>query len=126
MDKFTVYKDIVLFLRKVFLRSMYQNSGEINTNETEHLDAEDQQALDILNALLEENEPTSCPTRRIADLLIRSKKMPPLSKNRWLYMFLEMVQADLEKINWTQKCKDNLKDERMALTDLKEAKNVVF
>lgn len=38
-----------------------------------------------------------------------------------------MVQNDLSKIDWTQKGKDNLtKDERAALMELRNAKNIIF
>lgn len=80
MEEFTVYKDIVLFLRKVFFRSLYQK-GE---TEEPPLDADDQQALAILNSLLEENEgyETENPiTKRKANMIIKSKKMPTLNKN---------------------------------------------
>lgn len=77
MDKFTVFKDITLFLRKVFLRSLYDNSI---ATPVVTLEADDQRALEILNSLLEENEGplmTAAPIRRQANLRIRSQKMPP-------------------------------------------------
>lgn len=53
--------------------------------------------------------------------------MPPLSKNRWLNLFLEMVQTDLEKIDWTKKSPNNLSTgERHALKDLQNRKNIVI
>lgn len=53
--------------------------------------------------------------------------MPPLSKNKWLQIFLELVQTDLEKVNWTQKIIDNLTtDERRALNDLQKKQNIVI
>lgn len=79
MDEFTVFKDITLFLRKVFLRSLYDRTDNTAVAATP-MDVEDQKALDILNSLLEENEgplETSIPIRRQANLRIRSQKMPP-------------------------------------------------
>lgn len=32
MDEFTVYKDIVLYLRKVFFRSLYEQDGPMELN----------------------------------------------------------------------------------------------
>lgn len=84
MDKFTVYKDVTLFLRKVFLKSLY--NGKDNLAEAIlPLDVDDQLALDALNSLLQENDgPTETNTliKRKANLRIRSQKMPPLSKNK--------------------------------------------
>lgn len=130
MDEFTVYKDITLFLRKVFLRSLYEREGGTSTVNT-ILDSDDQKVLDILNLLLEENsehgEEFHTPTKCIVDLKIKSQKMPPLSKNRWLSLFLEMVQSDLEKVKWHKRGTDNLtKGERNALDDLKKRKNIVI
>lgn len=85
MDEFTVYKDITLFLRKVFLRSLYDGKDGVSTANT-IIDSDDQNALDILNSLLDENlghsEEFHTPIKRLVDLKIRSQKMPPLSKNR--------------------------------------------
>lgn len=55
MDEFTVYKDIVLFLRKVILKSLYTDQ-EIPKGILPPLNTEDQQALDILHSLLQESE----------------------------------------------------------------------
>lgn len=53
--------------------------------------------------------------------------MPSLGKNKWLSMFLEMVQADLGEIPWKQLGQDNLTPtERQALRELKEAKQVII
>lgn len=83
------------------MRSLYERKDTIGAGEP-HLDAEDQKALEILNSLLEENEDileTTNPSKRVANLKIRSKRMTPLSKNRWLNLFLEMVQVDLDGID---------------------------
>lgn len=129
MDEFTVFKDITLFLRKVFLRSLYDCTDNTAAPAIP-LDVDDQKALDILNSLLEESKgpfEASTPTRRQAKLRIRSQKMPPLSKNRWLKLFLDMVQTDLGKIDWSKKSPDNLTvGERVALNDLKKRQNIVI
>lgn len=129
MDKFTVFKDVTLFLRKVFLHSLYDQKDSAAVAALP-IDAEDQKALDILNSLLEENEgPSEIPTsiRRQANLRIRSQKMPPLSKNKWLNLFLDMLQTDLEKADWTQKSPDNLTDGKIpALNNLKKRNNIVI
>lgn len=45
--------------------------------------------------------------------------MPPLSSNKWISMFLDLVHADLKKIDWDAQTSDNLsRDERRALTEL--------
>lgn len=129
MDEFTVYKDIVLFLRKVFLKSLYTES-DIPTDTTMSPNTDDEQALEILNSLLLESDgltQSDAPIRRRANLQIRSQKMPPLSKNKWLQIFLELVQTDLERVDWSQKITDNLTtDERQVLTDLQEQSNIVI
>lgn len=129
MDEFTVYNDITLFLRKAFLRSLHERKDNQPTS-TMTVDAEDQRALDILNSLLKENEgplETTTSVRRQANLGIRSLKMPPLSKNKWLNLFLDMVQTDLEKVDWTKKAIDNLTaGERQALNDLSKRKNIAI
>lgn len=54
MDEFIIYKDVVLFLRKVFLRFLHMcrtDSNAITTNTTSN-----DEILQILNSLLEENE----------------------------------------------------------------------
>lgn len=89
---------------------------------------EDQLAFDTLNSLLQENKgPTKINTliKRKANLRIRSQKMPPLSKNKWLKIFLDLVQTDLEKVNWTQKTNDNLTtDKWRAFNDLQKRKDI--
>lgn len=110
MEEFTVYKDVVLFLRKVFFRSLYQQDDR-ETEINPQPDLDDQHALAILNSLLEENEGTQAnsPTSiRRANLNIKSTKMPPLNKNRWLNIFLEVVQRDLEGLPWQINNQDNL------------------
>lgn len=104
MDEFTVFKDIMLFLRKVFLHFLYDRTDN-TAAPVMSMDVDDQKALDIMNSLLDESEgppETSIPIRQ-ANLRIRSQKMPPLSKNRWLNLFLDMVQTDLGKVDWTKK-----------------------
>lgn len=129
MYEFNVYKDIALFLRKVFLRSLYEKKYVSKTGEPQ-VDTEDQNALDILNSLLEENEDSpglDYHNRRSRDLRIHSKKMPPHSKSKWLNLYLEMVQFDLGSIEWTQKGIDNLsREERKVLKELGEAKHIVI
>lgn len=101
IDEFTVFKDITLFLRKIFFRSLYTNTDNA-FDPIESIGVEDQKVLDILNSLLDEIDmPDEEPSTliRCANLRIRSQKMPPLSKNKWLNLFLDMVQTDLEKIN---------------------------
>lgn len=55
MDEFTVYKDITLFLGKVFLQSLHERKDNQEAA-TMIVDVEYQRALDILNSLLKENE----------------------------------------------------------------------
>lgn len=129
MDEFTVYKDVALFLRKAFLRSLYEGKGSLAVA-TLPLDEDDQLALDTLNSLLADNEGLSqinSSIRRKTNLRIRSQKMLPLLKNKWLQIFLDLVQPDLEKVNWTQKISVNLTaDERRALNDLQKRKDIII
>lgn len=109
MDEFTIFKDVTLFLRKVFLRFIHTGKPapetDINTKN------QDDEMLAILNSLLEEDEGEETeqgPYKRQSKLNIKSTKMPPLNKNRWLSLFLDMVQTDLSKIDWSIKSEDNL------------------
>lgn len=53
--------------------------------------------------------------------------MQPLSKNRWLNPFLDMVKMDLSEVDWTQMGTDNLTHvERRALKELRETNNLVI
>lgn len=55
--------------------------------------------------------------------------MPPLGKNKWLSLFLDIVRTDLNDINevdWTQRGFDNLlTSEQWTLRELQEARHVV-
>lgn len=52
--------------------------------------------------------------------------MPSLGKNKWLSLFLEMVQADLNRVDWTERGPDNLShEERRAIRKLNEVKPIV-
>lgn len=133
MNEFEVYKDITLFLRKVYLRQLHQRPTQ---DEDENLPtkSQDDEDLDILTSLLMESKDDdqsistpSSPLKRDANLLIKSTKMPPFRKNRWLGVFLDLVQDDLTKVNWQRGRKDNLDPEqRRALRELKEAPNLVI
>lgn len=115
MDEFTVYKDVVLFLWKVFFRLLHTyRSDRSDSNDTmANITSNDEEILQILTSLLEENNDLEedehiVPSKRPANLKIRSNKMPPIHKNKWLSTFLDLVRADLGKIGWTQKDIDNL------------------
>lgn len=67
------------------------------------------------------------PVRQPSSIRIRSTKMPSLSKHKWLSLFLDLVQIDLEKVNWNWCCIDNLSiEECKALKELDEAPNLVI
>lgn len=79
MDEFNVYKDIALFLRKVFLWYTDPSDTTITT------DSRDDEILQILNSLLEKNDEQVDQTvvqKRHAPLKFRSNKMPPLYRNK--------------------------------------------
>lgn len=131
MDEFTVFKDVTLFIRKVFLRFIHTNSsGPMIAKDT--TTSQDEEVLAILSSLLEENEREEAehdPYKRQAGLNIKSTKMPPLNKNRWLCLFLDMIQTDLSRVNWKFKNKneDNLSlAERKAIRELSEAPQLVI
>lgn len=72
-----------------------------------------------------QSDPT--PMNRPSNLTIKSLKMPPLSKHKWINLFLDQVQKDLTKINWNWRGPDNLfNKERRALKELQEAPNIVI
>lgn len=73
-----------------------------------------------------EEIPVHDPWRRQAHLNIRSTKMPPFRNNRWLGIFLDLVQEDLNRITCDKITNDNLlPDERVALKELSEAPNLL-
>lgn len=81
-------------------------------------------------SLLQENADSDLPpdpisVNRPSNLTIKSQKMPPLSKHKWISLFLDQVQKDLTKINWNWRGPDNLsKKERQALKELQNAPNI--
>lgn len=128
MDEFTVFKDVTLFIRKVFLRFIHTSNPVLGTDiNTKN---QDEEMLAILSSLLEENERGETghgPYKRQSKLNIKSTKMSPLNKNRWLSLFLDMIQTDLSKIDWSIKSEDNLSPaERKAIRELSEAPQLVI
>lgn len=74
MDEFMVYKDVVLFLRKIFFKALYSQEDNSLTH-TSQPEEDNEIALNILISLLEENEGEdipSIPSKREADLKIKS------------------------------------------------------
>lgn len=53
--------------------------------------------------------------RRNPNLNIRSTSMPQFQKNKWLGVFMDLVQGDLNKVNWTVNVTDLSLDERLVL-----------
>lgn len=113
-----------------------KHTSHNNNNAASPDNKEEAEALNALVSLLQENadsesdlEPSTytleCP--QASNIIIRSVKMPPLSKHKWICLFLDQVQKDLVKINWNWRGIDNLtKEERMALKELKESTNLVI
>lgn len=132
MQEFEVYKDINMFLRKVIFKSWHLNHE--NTDTTEFANQEEQEALNNLIMLLQENSDSDSEipenlgvNNRPSNLVIKSTKMPPMSKHKWIKLFLDQVQKDLRKISWDWKGLDNLtREERHALKELQEAPNLVI
>lgn len=53
--------------------------------------------------------------------------MPQFRKNKWLSLFLEMVQMDLKSIKWDGHLKDSLsREERKAIKELREARGLII
>lgn len=86
------------------------------------MSAADREALNQLMDLLEEGGDNSGdeeqniddPWRRKPNLKIRS--MPQFRKNKWLGVFLDLVQDNLEEVNWLKGTHDNLSSgEQLAL-----------
>lgn len=65
--------------------------------------------------------------RRDVNLKIKSTKMPSLSSDKWISIFLNFVRSDLKKIDWNIQSLDNLNTEELrALTEFKNDKNIVI
>lgn len=133
MNEFEVYKDVSLFLRKVLFRLWHAKRLNDPLTSESSLDKDEKEAIECLVALLDENfegdsDENLCHLlRRPSDLKIRSTKMPPLSKHKWLQLFLDQVKLDLMKINWKWVGPNNLTNsERKALFDLQNAPNLVI
>lgn len=101
MQEFEVYKDINMFLRKVIFRSWHLNRE--NTDTKKSVNQEEQEALNNLILLLQENldsESDSEKSERLdmsnrpSNLVIKSSKMPPISKHKWIKLFLDQVQRE--------------------------------
>lgn len=95
-------------------------------------DPTDLKAIEQLVSLLKEGgEPSddeeaerSYSWKRDAGLKICSVTMPQFRKNKRLSIFLDLVQEDLERLAWKG---NNLSgDERRALKELQEAREVVI
>lgn len=135
MDLFDVFKDVCLFLRRVYFKLLYSDrSSEMNT-QTSGVDSNDMEAIDLLVSLLEEGTIStddeeieeSFNWRISAGLKIRSTSMPQFRKNKRLGVFLNLVQEDLEKVEWKNSTGDNLSvDERKALKELQKAQEIVI
>lgn len=115
MNEFEVYKDVSLFLRKVIFK--YWHNNRHNTQTVDPNNQEEQEALHTLVSLLQENADSDSDSElpsdpvlmnRPSNLTTKSLKMPPLSKHKWIKLFLDQVQKDLTKINWKWRGPDNL------------------
>lgn len=63
----------------------------------------------------------------LSGLQIKSVKMPPLSKHKWIQLFFDQVKKDLSKVIWKYKGIDNLtREERRAWKELEEASDIVI
>lgn len=98
MDQFEIYKDINLFLRKVYLRLVHSGVvGDAELTKPLH-DERYQQAINELISLMEEwmsdedaVDDAVNTWKRQANLTIRSTKMPQIRKNHWIGVFLDLV-----------------------------------
>lgn len=103
---FEVFKDIALFLRKVYLKEVHQGVPLPCPSETAQTSSQDKIAIDILTSLANgsddeqnRNAPThSSPWKSESNLPIKSTKIPPFRNNPWLGIFLDLVQEDLTKL----------------------------
>lgn len=58
---------------------------------------------------------------------IQSTKMPAFRKNKWLGVFLDLVEEDLDELNWDPAVGDNLtSEERTELKEFTEADQIVI
>lgn len=121
-------------MRKVHYKLLYSGKPAIDPSPQED-NQSDQEGLDQLVSLLDEGGPlweddeplAILPSRRSPNLKTRSTSMPQFCKNKWLGVFLDFVQEDLQKVNWMAIGSDNLmKDERKALTELQNDESVII
>lgn len=105
MEKFTVFKDINLFLRKVLFRFLHDQRNR-GPGACKTLQEYDKKVFEDLLALLDEkpsdvnsqiDDDTVVP--RHADLKIKSKKTLLLSKNKLIGQFFDLVSNELNKLN---------------------------
>lgn len=132
MDHFEVYKDLCLFLKRVYYREIYSDKV---VNSDSAAETNDANALESLMTLLDEDGQSSdddetsetSAWRRNPHLKIHSTKMPFFRKNKWLGVCLNLVQEDLEKLDWESIPGDNLtREERRALKDLRQAEQIII
>lgn len=118
MDTFETIKDIQLFTRHFFFKSLYSKKSIVETkNAKTSKDIQSDKVLDTLVSLLEESDPTDLINSiKIVDLLQqqvdlnktelpvdppifnkKSDKFPHLSENVNLSAFVNLVSADLKK-----------------------------
>lgn len=115
MNHFEVFKDIYLFLRKVYFRLVYSGTSSDLNDQGLPQGAREQQAIDDLVSLMGDSStdsddeiPVQDPWKRQAHLNIRSTKLPQFRNNQWIGIFLDLVQEDLNRINWEKLTNDNL------------------
>ncbi|KAM9305433.1 uncharacterized protein PAF06_013989 [Gastrophryne carolinensis] len=132
-DEFTLYKDTALFLRKVMFKAMY--SAPIEKRENQHNGNEPHRQGSATGSEEVEEETRWDDVESIPDLMPnldqlreKSKKFPPLNSNKYVSLFLQLVQRDLREGNWTSVVGyENLtREERKAMQELEKATGVII
>lgn len=133
MDHFEIYKDLFLFLRKVYYKILYSEK-QATDGSIQETNPTDIVAIDQLVSLLEEGGPSlendksidTTPWRKDPNLKIRLTSMLQFRKNKWPGVFLDVVQEDLDKVDRTITVTDNLSPRKLALKELQNAERLVF
>lgn len=118
---FLAVKDLHLFARKLIFKKLYHTRQHENLFPTE----DEQETLRILESLLQE-QTMEAEGKLPKSILPSSKKFPPISMYSNIEVFVKLVTAEFAKID-NRILGDNLtKEQRIALRQLKEMKEVII
>ncbi|XP_077113081.1 uncharacterized protein LOC143768273 [Ranitomeya variabilis] len=119
-DSFTAIKDLFLFSRKLILKKLHTKG----TGEHQCIDQTETETLRILEELLNEQDPVVTGMFP-QSVYPRSTRFPPLSACPAVDIFTRLVMEDFKKVT-TRRTNDNLTaQQRIALNELKNMRDVV-